>query len=524
MTLLISLAACGTPAAEPEPQDTETPALTDPFALDDTPAGKAILSAADARRNAILNSETEVEYTGTAYYISHDGDDDNDGRSETSPWATLTRLDDAELQSGDAVFFRRGGLWRGTLHTWDGVTYSAYGEGDKPLFYNSPESGVGAEKWSLVPGTGNIWVFHLEMNGVSAIVFNGGESFAVKRMPSYVDGQFVTRDDPSVPFDVARHLEKDLTFFSEGDKAGSLYADEDRDAQFAMIGKVYLRCDAGNPGEVYSSIEFSAGRNSVENWGAVGVTLDNLHFMYSAESGTSGGYTDCTVQNCAFGWIGGIVIAYDAAGRASVGGDGIKLDGERNRAVNNYLYQIYDYALASETGDYMDRTAETPHKMRDLTISGNLVERCGDGVLVINWYEGSNENNLASNIAIRDNLILYSGYGWAYENHLEDASGNDEDMNYGACLSFFEAPNANDGTFLISDNTFYLARWRLVWGEMPDKYKPTFEGNTYAQTPNGCLGRWRSADGEEPQLYYAYENAESFIRSVLCDKTGTLLQ
>lgn len=51
------------------------------------------------------------------------------------------------------VLFERGGLWRGQLSTVEGVTYSAYGEGEKPRFYGSPENGTGESKWSLVEGT-----------------------------------------------------------------------------------------------------------------------------------------------------------------------------------------------------------------------------------------------------------------------------------------------------------------------------------------------------------------------------------
>ena len=52
---------------------------------------------------------------------------------------------------GDVVYFQRGDIWRGTvLFCREGVTYSAYGEGEKPIITSSPENGAGAEKWQLV--------------------------------------------------------------------------------------------------------------------------------------------------------------------------------------------------------------------------------------------------------------------------------------------------------------------------------------------------------------------------------------
>ena len=66
-----------------------------------------LLAQAEERRQAILNSETQIEYTGTAYYLSNDGDDSADGTSPETAWTTIARLNRAQLQKGDAVFFRR---------------------------------------------------------------------------------------------------------------------------------------------------------------------------------------------------------------------------------------------------------------------------------------------------------------------------------------------------------------------------------------------------------------------------------
>lgn len=69
---------------------------------------KEILEQAEEHRQAILNSETQIEYTGTAYYLSNDGDDSADGTSPETAWATIGRLNSAQMQKGDAVFFPAG--------------------------------------------------------------------------------------------------------------------------------------------------------------------------------------------------------------------------------------------------------------------------------------------------------------------------------------------------------------------------------------------------------------------------------
>ena len=73
---------------------------------------RQLLTQAQQRREEILNSETLVEYTGTAYYVSNEGDDGNDGLSPETPWQSIERVNNAALQPGDAVFFRRGDTWR----------------------------------------------------------------------------------------------------------------------------------------------------------------------------------------------------------------------------------------------------------------------------------------------------------------------------------------------------------------------------------------------------------------------------
>ncbi|MBQ3201169.1 MAG: hypothetical protein IJB22_04520, partial [Clostridia bacterium] len=157
------------------------------------------------RIDEILNTETEIShsdtsipgetYTGTAYYVSNDGDDNNDGLTPETAWRTLKKVAEVNgfwgdaplLKAGDIVFFRRGDVFRMNEIGWDpyladeaalhlkvdGVTYSAYGEGEKPIFTESTENGSGAEKWNLVyeDDTGKkIWQYYRDMRDVSMIV------------------------------------------------------------------------------------------------------------------------------------------------------------------------------------------------------------------------------------------------------------------------------------------------------------------------------------------------------------------
>ncbi|NOZ20142.1 MAG: right-handed parallel beta-helix repeat-containing protein [Planctomycetes bacterium] len=97
---------------------------------------------------------------GRAFYVdSMAGDDANKGDSPALAWASLERANHADLRPGDTVRFKRGGVWRGTLLPQSGeegkpVTYTSYGEGEKPLLLGS----VARSKPSDWTRTGeNVW-------------------------------------------------------------------------------------------------------------------------------------------------------------------------------------------------------------------------------------------------------------------------------------------------------------------------------------------------------------------------------
>ena len=96
---------------------------------------------AEALRQAILNTEDQLVVTGTTYYVSPNGDDDNDGTSPEAAWRTLdgVALNRFLLQPGDAVLFERGYIYRreSAFVVRNGVSYGAYGEGEKPKILGS---------------------------------------------------------------------------------------------------------------------------------------------------------------------------------------------------------------------------------------------------------------------------------------------------------------------------------------------------------------------------------------------------
>ena len=65
----------------------------------------------DMMRDRIRNTETKVKIKGTAYYVSANGNDENDGLSPETSWCTLEKVSNTEFVPGDGVFFKRGDIF-----------------------------------------------------------------------------------------------------------------------------------------------------------------------------------------------------------------------------------------------------------------------------------------------------------------------------------------------------------------------------------------------------------------------------
>lgn len=464
-----------------EPLSTSAP--TSPPAPDEaTLLLEQVQKEADALRTSILNSKTTLTkadtftegetYTGTAYYVSSMGDDALDGLSPESAWATMERVSGAALKRGDAVFFERGGTWHGQLFGRDGVTYSAYGEGEKPRFYGTSREANDPADWSLLAGTENIWVYRDTVPDCGCIVFNEGESNGIRVTPWYLNGQWVPANTQDRVFDVAKDLTADLSFYSATEMFSTVPL-TGREVP-ADLRPLYLRCDAGNPAEVFSSVRFMLlGDTIVPGKDNV---FDNLAILYCGSHGIFNWGSRLVVQNCELGWIGGCIHYYVDGKEPMRFGNGVENDGSYDLYIVRgcYIHDIYD-AGASNQGD---------GRMENITYTGNLIERCDYGIEVFCWTEadGDGNKNLYKNLLIENNYILYSGYGWCVQRPVN---------NWDAAIMGHDAMTPSEN-YVIRNNVLCLAKTSLlVIGQMPEG-EPTLDGNTYIQRENApMLFKWK---------------------------------
>lgn len=435
-----------------------------------------VLGAADERRNEILNSETEIvksnefipgeTYTGTAYYVSSsEGKDGNNGRSPSEPIRDIGYVNGMDLKPGDIVFFKRGDTWRITedaLWCREGVTYSAYGEGAKPLFTGSPENGAESRKWKLAyedEAGKKIWKFYRDMPDTGGIVVNDGET-VLERNYGWWNGDGYTAIKPILtdnsyyynweliskgPQSPETSLEN-LEFCCMIDYSGQEYPIVRYTLNYK--GGFYLRCDEGNPGEVFDSIEFMTQEMQYDaSWIPVvrylsGTVLDNLNISCWSNCAMSSfgdnEVTDVTVQNCEVAYGGNGIhefISAEPTTEFMLSGDGIYGLPINGTVRNNYVHDVDGGAITFESAP-VSETLNAEY----FNAVGNLVERCGAGIQL---NDGNNAYHFDS-IRICDNVVVDTGGGWTHNCFCTAAA---------ICVGTWGEVNATD--VQISSNIMY---------------------------------------------------------------------
>lgn len=493
-----------------------------------TEEDRAILSTAETVKQDILNNMDELPCEGTAYYVSNNGSDRNNGLTPETAWATLDHVNAANLRRGDGVYFERGGLWRGQLWAQEGVIYSAYGAGEKPRIYASPENGADPSKWSLLEGTSNIWVYHMDMMDCGILVFNDGDYWGVKVAPYYVNGYRSTIHEGQ-PFDVKTELTEDLMFFSEADSilydgAPFRYTVMDTcdrgEYPEEVVGTLYLRCDKGNPGEVFSSIEFAVRQNIILP--ADGTVFHNLCLRYTGAHGIFGGDIGYDVLFCEIGWIGGSpqYYRYDN-GKPELLGNGVECDGSYDHysVTDCYIYQCYDAGVSNqdpaelpevtgtESGEFRDVI------QRNITYAGNVFAYNDMPIEIFFTLEddaGYGRHRM-ENVLIEDNYFLYTGYGWA--------SVRNNKAQHSSAYMGHNHPNASEN-FRIVNNVFYLSTGPLLSTGAPEKWQPELDGNIYVQNDGGILAAWSHEGGYQASYAYYYNSHQDTVTEVIRDVLG----
>lgn len=476
----------------------------------------------DQKKDEIVFARDSLVIHGQNYYVSNLGDDNNDGLSPEMPWRSLEKVSAADLKPGDGVLFRRGDLFRGSVYTKSGVTYGAYGQGPKPKFYGCEMSLADPALWEEVDTTHHIWKCREKMPDAGTIVFNEGEAHSRKLIPSYKHGRFVCREDESRVFDISVEMTKDLDLFWKFDEVLTTVPSKGEDfpipdMEYANAkGDIYLRCDKGNPGEIYTSVEalsrvhmFRVGSN--EN-----VRIDNLCIKYVGMHGISAydQVSNLHVSNCEIGWIGGCIQHYlgtdpnyPQGGRGTVTrfGNAIEIYGgcQNYVAENNYIYQVYDAGITHQI------TTSVKISMKGIRYTGNVIEKCVYGIEYFLEQIGGETESCMEDVVMNENFIRLCGYGWGQQRHNVDTPALIKGWSY--------RNTARD--YHIYNNIFDRCAYRMLHlVALKDAYCPKMHDNVYIQYLGGMLGQYGGNEFAEPENLIYNENAEQLIAEVFMDK------
>ena len=396
-----------------------------------TPITSKSDSQSETLRTKILNTK-DVSHSvkGTKYYISYKGDDSNDGLSPKSAWKTLKKLANSlQVGNGDAVYFERGGVYRGSISARTGVFYGAFGKGDKPCIYGSSNN-YAKVNWSSEGK--NIWKCSSSLTDAGIIVFNHGE-LAGKR-------KFKLSD-----------LKSNGDYYSQND------------------GKLYLYMNK-NPSSKYKSIEIGCDKHIISiPSNTENVIIDNLTLKYTGAMGVQAAtkVKDITVTNCEIGWCGGSCLNGYGDGTVRYG-NGIEFwqQCENIKVQNCWIYQIYDSGF-SHQGNSGKFT------VKNVLVNNCLIEYTGFGAIEY-WAPAENAHKMID-IEYSENILRFGGYCWDY-------SGQPAALLY-------STDNYNDfDNFVIKNNIFDTSKKNMIRCIHQCGKVPVLSGNTYIGKTGDKLG------------------------------------
>lgn len=423
--------------------------------LSDEAVTAGIQMLADKRIEEIRSTPTQVEVTGTKYYVAADGNDFYDGLSPDKPWQSMKRVSEAALNPGDGVFFKRGDVFTGELMAKEGVTYSAYGEGEKPRLYARGKNTADPKYWEKTE-IENVWVYsQILYEDIGNIVFDGTTNARKIYRSEETDGRCLD-SHTGQEFYTWKDLTEDMSFYHEAD------------------AKIYLKCEAGNPGELFEEIWLVPKKAVIRVGKNNHVTIDNLHLAYANFGISSIENEGLTVQNCEFSWIGGCIQKGPGEYSASRTfptpyGNGVEVYGGEitNYTVDNcYFWQIYDAAMTNQ-GSGSDKIA-----VENVRYTNNVVEKAVYAIEIFHREsEQAKAENSVNGIYIENNILrMGGGFG-----HFARP-----DQEVTALIRNGKLIN-NTTNYVVSNNIFDRSMSKIIQAQDDGGSKAMYYDNIYVQ-------------------------------------------
>ena len=302
-----------------------------------------------------------AESTGRTFYVASNGNDANDGLSESKPIRTLKKVNSLGLKAGDKVLFKGGDTFGDT-----NIKVLTSGADDNPVYFGSYGEGQG--KISTVNGScfflnnvGNIVIENLDLMMTTPDRTADGGSF-----PSVIQGSYTPTGDTihkniyilnnkihGAGFKSGSNGVTFTTVYTYGED-GNLNADKTQGAPDGFITNCYITdnevYDIGVTGLAVTSWHNDAG--PVNGTGTKVTLYKNVHIdrnkIYNI--GQIGAY----IGSCSYSTLSGNLV-YDTAintdGLVSVGDCGLMTISCDHCEMNNNV--VYGTKTAGMTWDGM---------------------------------------------------------------------------------------------------------------------------------------------------------------------------
>ena len=425
---------------------------------------------------------------GQVYYVDPtNGRDEWDGLCRFTPKKNYRTI---HPQPGDTVLFRRGSVMREVLHLRPGaegarITYSSYGEGEKPRILGSLDMSA-PECWAEESPI--LWVCTKELPyEICNIVLNDGTLWGNLR------------------WEVADLKHQGEWYYSH---MGKIPVEPDGEPQ-----KLYLYSEK-NPGEYYSGIECAQRINVLagieSEWGLHHVTVQDLAF----ENGGVCGFqcwipSEITIQRCDFRNIGGAVWSRERRIRC---GNAVEFwDGSDNILVEDcYFEEIYDSAITHQGSS---RCAPS----RRLTFRNNVFYKYGMAAYEV-------RDLLPIDSHFDNNLCVQAGGGFAMQGEEPPRQSEIWPQPMGHHIFLWRIPKATEqGLLTVRGNIFCeapygAAIYSIISAEA--EAQMVVEDNLYCKSTGGLFWRWGGKDYTVEEFARYQEESGKDIRSCVCDETA----
>ncbi|WP_319548764.1 right-handed parallel beta-helix repeat-containing protein [Desulfogranum marinum] len=161
---------------------------------------------------------------GKTYFISKSGNNNANGLTPATAWATISKVNNSRFSPGDRILFKRGGTWKERLlipssgsASGGSITFGAYGTGNKPVIDGT---GVNLPRnHGLIRGLSKNYIIieniRVQNSGIgkaaenSGIGFYGGSYITVRNCEVY------NTESAGIKFNASSHVTIDSNEVSE---------------------------------------------------------------------------------------------------------------------------------------------------------------------------------------------------------------------------------------------------------------------------------------------------------------------